>query len=88
MQEGVGDDQHLQEEHARTKVSTSFHLLHMQMEGGLTPVSQKMPRKAMWLAEVSHRTHTPWGVSSLYMWIAGGGDKKSLMGKEAFSPIS
>lgn len=35
----------------------------------------------MWLAEVSHRTHAPWGVSSLYMWSARGGDKKDLIMK-------
>lgn len=33
----------------------------------------------MWLAEVSHRTHAPWAVSSLYMWSARGGDKKDLI---------
>lgn len=35
----------------------------------------------MWLAEVSHRTHAPRGVSSLYMWSARGGDKKDLIVK-------
>lgn len=40
----------------------------------------------MWLAEVSHRTHAPWVVSSLYMWSARGGDKKDLIVRRLSAP--
>lgn len=42
----------------------------------------------MWLAEVSHKTHTPRALSSLYTGSAGGGDKENLMRGEDFCPIS
>lgn len=43
----------------------------------------------MWLAEVSHRTHAPGGVSSLYTWNAGGGggDKTDGMGERTAQSV-